>query len=71
MRKFLNRWLRRIHRWLVLPTVVLMLLIVFTRNTPLGNAVQRIQFPLIAIMAITGLYLWLLPYITRWTRKNR
>jgi uncharacterized iron-regulated membrane protein len=71
MKKFLNKWLRKIHRWLVLPTVALMIVIIFTRNTPLGSTVQRFQFPLMLIMAITGLYLWLIPYLVKWSRKDQ
>jgi hypothetical protein len=70
MNKFLNKWLRKFHRWLVLPFIALLLTVIFTRGTPLGNNVQRIQAMLMIIMAISGAYLWLLPYWTKWKRRQ-
>jgi len=71
MTKFLNKWFRKIHRWLVWPFILILLLILFSRNTPLGSVMQRIQAPLIITMAITGGYLWLLPYMMKWQRNRR
>jgi hypothetical protein len=70
MNKFLNKWLRKFHRWLVLPFIGLLLTVIFTRVTALGDNAQRIQAMLMIIMAISGAYLWLLPYWTKWKRKN-
>jgi hypothetical protein len=70
MNKFLNKWLRKFHRWLVLPFIALLLTIIFTRGTPLDDNAQRIQAMLMIIMAISGAYLWVLPYWTKWKRKN-
>ena len=71
MTQFLNRWLRRFHRWLALPFIALVLIILFTRGTTAGDIAQRVQGPLLIIMAITGAYLWLLPYLTKWRRRRR
>jgi uncharacterized iron-regulated membrane protein len=46
------------------------LTVIFTRGTPLGDNAQRIQAMLMIIMAISGAYLWALPYWTKWKRKN-
>ena len=70
MNKFLNKWLRKFHRWLVLPFIALLLTVIFTRGTALGDNAQRIQAMLMIIMAISGAYLWVLPYWTKWKRKN-
>jgi hypothetical protein len=70
MNKFLNKWLRKFHRWLVLPFIGLLLTVIFTRGTPLGDNAQRMQAMLMIIMAISGAYLWVLPYWTKWKRKN-
>ena len=70
MNKFLNKWLRKFHRWLVLPFIALLLTVIFTRGTALGDNAQRIQAMLMIIMAISGAYLWVLPYLTKWKRKN-
>jgi len=71
MTQILNKWLRRIHRWLALPFIALVLIILFTRGTAAGDIAQRVQGPLLIIMAITGAYLWLLPYLTKWRRDRR
>lgn len=36
MSKFLNRYVRKFHRWLALPFVVLILTVVLARNTSVG-----------------------------------
>lgn len=70
MKKFLNKWLRKLHRWLVLPFIALFLTVIFARSTSLGDSTQRIQSVLMIIMAITGAYLYLLPYWTKWQRQR-
>ncbi len=70
MNKFLNKWLRKFHRWLVLPFITLLLTLIFTRGTPVGDNAQRIQAMLMIIMAITGAYLYLLPYWVKWQRQR-
>lgn len=70
MNKFLNKWLRKFHRWLVLPFITLLLTVIFTRGTLLGDNAQRIQAVLMIIMAISSAYLWLLPYWAKWKRQN-
>ncbi len=70
MTKLLNKWLRQFHRWLVLPFIALLLTVLFTRGTELGNSAQRVQSVLMIIMAITGAYLWLLPYWAKWQRQR-
>ena len=71
MNKFLNKWLRKLHRWLVLPFVALLLTVIFARGSTLGDTAQRIQAPLMIILAITGSYLYFLPSWTKWQRRQR
>ncbi|MDO9301356.1 MAG: hypothetical protein Q7T89_08230 [Anaerolineales bacterium] len=71
MNKFLNKWLRKLHRWMVLPFVALLLTVIFARGTTLGDTAQRLQSALMIIMAITGTYLYLLPSWTKWQRRQR
>jgi uncharacterized iron-regulated membrane protein len=71
MPKFLNKYVRKLHRWLALPFVVLILTIVLTRDTPLSFAVQRAQQILMLAMALTGLYLFILPWWAKWLKRER
>lgn len=68
MEKFLRKWLRRLHRWLAIPIFALLLVVIFSHGTNLGATAQRIQQPIMLVMAITGSYLFLLPYLTKWKR---
>ncbi len=71
MTKWLNRWLRKIHRWLAIPFIVAILILIFARQVPLGSAVQRVQQVMILLMVVTGSYLFLLPYLSKWRRQRR
>jgi cytochrome bd-type quinol oxidase subunit 2 len=70
MEKFLRKWIRKLHRWLVIPFVVFLLAAIFARGTEIGNTAQRFQQVLMMILALTGAYLYLLPYLTKWKRKK-
>jgi len=71
MTRFLNKYVRKFHRWLALPFVILILTVALARNTPVGLTAQRAQQVLLLIMAITGLYLFVLPWWTKWRRRER
>jgi len=71
MSKFLNKYVRKTHRWLALLTVALIITVLLARNTAVGFAAQQIQQVLMLIMALTGLYLFLLPWWTKWMRNKR
>ena len=71
MSKFLNKYVRKSHRWLALPFVVLIIALLLTRNTSAGFAVQRAQQILMLVMAVSGLYLFVLPWWTKWRRRER
>ncbi len=66
--KFLRKYLRKTHRWLALPFAALIVAVLLTRGSSLGLAVQQTQQVLLLVMALTGLYLFLLPWWTRWKR---
>jgi hypothetical protein len=71
LNKFLNKWFRTFHRWLVLPFITLLLTVIFMRGTTLGDSAQRIQAIFMIIMATSAVRIsWLLPYWTKWKRKN-
>lgn len=71
MSRFLNKYVRKVHRWLALPFVVLILAMLLARNTQAGFAAQRAQQILILAMALTGLYLFGLPWWAKWRRHER
>ena len=68
--KFLRRYLRKTHRWLALPFAALIVVVLMTHDSSLGSGVQQVQQLLLLAMALTGLYLFLLPWWTKW-KKGR
>ena len=69
--KALNHWLRKIHRWLVIPFIVIVLAMVVTRDTSVGDTVQRVQQVMMVAMIVTGSYLYLVPYLSKRQRARR
>jgi hypothetical protein len=76
MMKFLSKWLRKIHRWIAIPTALLIpiRLIIEAMNNPsfieFWAKWEKLPSILMLFMAITGSYLYLLPYIVKQQRKN-
>jgi len=66
--KFLRTYLRKTHRWLALPFAALIPVIVLLHDSPAGKAIQQSQQILLLVMAVTGVYLFLLPWWTKWKR---
>ena len=77
MTKFFNKWLRKIHRWLAVPTAILIptaMVIKFSGRPEwqvLLKQFESIQSLLMLTLAISGAYLYLLPYITKAQRNKR
>lgn len=71
MKQFLNKYVRKFHRWLVLPFIAILLTLAFMRGTPVGNVAQRLQQIMMLTLALSGAYLFLLPYLTGWQRRQR
>lgn len=75
--KFWSKWLRKIHRWLAVPTFILIPTAVILRLT--GNGQVMASFPqweilqslLMLFLAISGAYLYLLPYLTKRKRQQK
>ncbi|HEY70167.1 MAG TPA: hypothetical protein G4O08_06245 [Anaerolineae bacterium] len=65
MRLSLNQWVRQFHRWFAYPFVILILLLIFLRQSDTGAILLRIQQGMVLVMALTGCYLLLLPYLTK------
>jgi hypothetical protein len=71
MFKFLCKWLRLVHRWLTPPFIPLLMTANIMHGTALGNVAQSIVASLTVILSITGDYLWLAPYLSKWHRSRQ
>lgn len=76
MTKFLNKWTRIFHRWIAIPTIILIPLAVIAKFS--GDAtghlppqLEQLQSILMLLLVISGTYLYLIPYIARWHRNRR
>jgi hypothetical protein len=76
MNKLLNKWLRKTHRWIAVPTALAIPAAVGIKllgRQELVDAWERLdKIPslLMLAMAITGAYLFLLPYIVKAQRRK-
>lgn len=77
MTKWLSKWLRKFHRWIAVPTAiaipaVLILKLVGNKELmELWQKLEKIPSILMLIMALSGAYLFLIPYIAKGQRKKR
>jgi len=62
-----NKWVRQIHRWMsvVFTVSVIVTFIALSQKNPVIWVSYVPLFPL-ALLTVTGLYLFALPYATRW-----
>lgn len=75
--KFWNKWLRKTHRWLAVPTFILIPTAVILKLT--GNGALMASFPqwemmqslLMLFLAISGAYLYFLPFLTKRKRQQK
>ena len=77
MTKYLNKWLRKIHRWIAVPTAlaipvaVIIKLLGDPQTVATWERLDKLPSVLMLVMAISGAYLFLLPYIVKGQRKKR
>ena len=77
MTKFFSKWFRKFHRWIAIPTALAIpaaLIIKLVGEPQLVAAWEKydkIPSILMLIMAISGAYLFLLPYIIKGQRKKK
>lgn len=62
MSKFFKIYIRKVHRWLAFPTIVLIPLVIVTNKNPASFQVQKFQQIFMLALAVTGLYLLILPW---------
>ncbi len=72
MSRFLKIYMRKIHRWLAIPTIILIPFVIINSNSPTNFQIQRFQQIFMLGLALTGLYLLILPWWSRWMKnKNK
>ena len=67
-----NKWVRQIHRWLSMAftVTVIVTFIALAQEEPLVWVSYVPLFPL-ALLWLTGMYLFVLPYATKWRGRRR
>lgn len=75
MKKFFNKWTRKFHRWIAVPTVIIIPLAVISKFTGGGAEnlppqLEQFQSILMLLLVISGSYLYLIPYLTKWKRNR-
>ena len=77
MTKVLSKWFRKFHRWIAVPTALLILAAVIIKFVGSPEVVaaweklDKIPSILMLVMAVSGGYLFLLPYIVKGQRKKK
>ena len=77
MTKVLSKWFRKFHRWIAVPTALLIPVATIIRlvGSPQAEALwermDKIPSILMLVMAVSGAYLYLLPYIVKGQRKKK
>jgi hypothetical protein len=68
----MNAWIRQIHRWVSIAFTVTVIanFVVMARGTPPAWVTYSPLAPL-ALLLFTGLYLFVLPYATKWGSRRR
>jgi heme A synthase len=67
-----NKWIRQTHRWLSIAfTVAVIVNIVAVAQKKYTNGVGLLAVLPLALLLFTGLYLFVLPYATRWRSERR
>jgi len=67
-----NHWIRQTHRWLSIAFTVTVIanFVAMTQGPPPAWVTYSPLFPL-ALLLFSGLYLFVLPYATRWRSGRR
>jgi amino acid permease len=67
-----NIWVRQIHRWLSIAfTVAVIVNVVSMRQKEPAVWVGLLALVPLALLLFTGLYLFVLPYATKWRSERR
>ena len=67
-----NKWVRQTHRWLSIAfTLAVIVNIVAIARKKYTNSMGLLAVLPLALLLITGLYLFVLPYATKWRSRQR
>ena len=67
-----NRWMRQIHRWFsVIFTVAILINLVAVLRGKYTNSLGLMAVATLAFLFLSGLYLFVLPYGTKWRSGRR
>jgi quinol-cytochrome oxidoreductase complex cytochrome b subunit len=71
-----NNWVRQIHRWLSIAFTVAVIVNIIANVTAMGQGEPALWVGLLALLPLvllllTGLYLFVLPYATRWRSATK
>ena len=71
-----GKFFRKLHRWFAVPitlAILAMLIFKLVETTPsrTSQLLERVPSILMLLMALTGIYLFLLPYIAKANRRKR
>ncbi len=75
--KFWNKWLRKSHRWLAIPMLILVPVSLVLKLTGNGAIVatipqwEMVQSLIMLFLVISGAYLFFIPYWTKYKRNKR
>ena len=65
-----NRWIRQTHRWFsVAFTLAILVNLVAVVQGKYNNKLGLLAVAPLAVMFLTGLYLFVLPYAAKWRRR--
>jgi heme A synthase len=67
-----NKWVRQTHRWLSIAFTVAVIanIVAVTKGKYTSSVGLLAVFPL-ALLLLTGLYLFVLPYASKWRSERR
>jgi heme A synthase len=67
-----NKWIRQTHRWLSIAfTVAVIVNIVAVAQKKYTASLGLLAVLPLALLLVTGLYLFVLPYATKWRSERR
>jgi heme A synthase len=67
-----NKWIRQTHRWLSMAfTVAVIINLVAVVQGKYTNRLGLLAVAPLALLLLTGLYLFVLPYATKWRSGRR